>query len=63
MGQPHRNVQLDRQLAELESYTAEVFGDHDAEIRWLVTGLSELDNLSPREIVTRTGSGRPGTRT
>jgi hypothetical protein len=56
MGHPRRNIQLDRQLAELQSYTVEVFGDHDAAIRWLDTGLSELDNLSPREIVTRAGA-------
>jgi len=56
MGQPRRNIELDRQLAELQAYAVEVFGDHDAALRWLDTGLSELDNLSPREIVTRTGA-------
>jgi uncharacterized protein (DUF2384 family) len=34
----------------------EVFGDHDAAVRWLDTDLSELDDLSAREIVTRTGA-------
>ena len=56
MGQSRGNVQLDRQLAELEAYAVEVFGDRDAALRWLDTGLSELDDLSAREIVTRTGA-------
>ena len=45
MGQQIRNVQLDRQLAELQANAVEVFGDHDAALRWLDTGLSELDDL------------------
>jgi uncharacterized protein (DUF2384 family) len=56
MGQRRGNIQLDRQLAELQAYAVEVFGDHDAAVRWLDTGLSELDDLSAREIVTRTGA-------
>jgi uncharacterized protein (DUF2384 family) len=55
MGQPLSNVPLDRQIAELQSYATEVFGDADAAAGWLDTGLWELDNLSPREIVARTG--------
>ena len=50
------NIQLDRQLAELQAYAVEVFGDRDAALRWLDTGLSELDDLSAREIVIRTGA-------
>ena len=56
MGQRHGNIQLDQQLAELQAYAVEVFGDNDAAVRWLDTGLSELDDLSAREIVTRTGT-------
>jgi uncharacterized protein (DUF2384 family) len=56
MGQRHGNIQLDRQLAELQAYAVEVFGDNDAAVRWLDTGLSELDDLSAREIVARTGT-------
>jgi hypothetical protein len=48
MGQRHGNIQLDRQLAELQAYAVEVFGDNDAAVRWLDTGLSELDDLSAR---------------
>jgi hypothetical protein len=51
-----RNIQLDQQLEELQAYAVEVFGDHDAALRWLDTGLSELDDLSAREIVIRTGA-------
>jgi uncharacterized protein (DUF2384 family) len=56
MGQRHGNIQLNQQLAELQAYAVEVFGDHDAAVRWLDTDLSELDDLSAREIVTRTGA-------
>lgn len=56
MGQVRRNVELDRQLAELQAYAEEVFGDHDAALRWLDIGLSELDDASARGIVTRTGA-------
>jgi len=58
MDQRLENIQIDRQLAELQAYAMEVFGDHDAALRWLHTGLSELDDLSAREIVIR--SGAPG---
>jgi hypothetical protein len=54
MAQRARNIRLDRQLAELQAYAVEVFGDHDAALRWLGTGLFDLDDLSAREIVTRT---------
>jgi uncharacterized protein (DUF2384 family) len=55
MGQRHGNIQLDQQLAELQAYAVEVFGDNDAAVGWLDTRLSEFDDLSAREIVTRTG--------
>ena len=48
MDQRLEKMQLDRQLAELEAYAVEVFGDRDAALRWLDTGLSELDDLSAR---------------
>ena len=60
MGQPRRNIEFDRQLAELQAHAVEVFGDHDAALRWLDTGLSELDNLSNRHSYRR---ARHGTRT
>jgi uncharacterized protein (DUF2384 family) len=44
-----------RLTSELQIYAIEVFGDKEAALRWLDTGLWELDNLSPREIVRRTG--------
>jgi putative toxin-antitoxin system antitoxin component (TIGR02293 family) len=58
MAQPLQNAQTDRRMAELHAYAAEVFGDEEAALRWLDTGLWELDNLSPRETVGR--NGEPG---
>ena len=55
MGRPLRNEQLDQRLTELQVYATEVFGDADTASGWLETRLWELDNLSPREIVARSG--------
>ena len=48
-------VRRDERLTELRAYATEVFGDAENAIRWLDTGLWELDNLSPNETVLRDG--------
>ena len=48
-------VRRDERLTELRAYATEVFGDAENALRWLETGLWELDNLSPNETVLRDG--------
>ena len=48
-------VRRDERLTELRAYATEVFGDAENAVRWLDTGLWELDNLSPNETVLRDG--------
>src|SRR5579885_1020361 len=60
MGQPLRNQHSDEQMAELEAYATEVFGDPEAARSWLDANLWELDNLSPRQIVARAGQAGLG---
>jgi uncharacterized protein (DUF2384 family) len=55
MGQPLHDELPRERMAELEAYATEVFGDAEAARHWLDTALWELDNLSPREIVVRSG--------
>ena len=60
MEQPLRNDNLEQQLVDLQDCAVEVFGDREAALRWLDTDLWELDNLSPREMVTRHGASGLG---
>jgi uncharacterized protein (DUF2384 family) len=42
-------------MSALTDYAIEVFGQEDAALRWLDTGLWELDNLTPRQMVALHG--------